>query len=119
MTGCSARPAVTGLGPSITRSHVASRPPHAPPHPVKNDPVRGATVSVTPVPESYDSAQTPGHTMSPGELVTDPLPVPCFVTVSACGPEQLPTQAPAAAAVSTYWPITHMLPSARSRAASK
>ena len=52
MTDCSAKPALTLRGWSMSTSHVVPTPPHAPPQPVKNDPAAGVAVNVTPVPAS-------------------------------------------------------------------
>jgi hypothetical protein len=49
--------------------------------PVKVEPVEGVAVSVTIIPWSYDSLQSPPQSIPAGLLVTPPEPLPPFVTV--------------------------------------
>ncbi len=54
-------------------------PEHPPPdQPVKIDPEDAEAVSVTTVPESYDSLQSVPQLIPDGELVVLPLPLPDF-----------------------------------------
>ena len=54
----------------------------APLQPAKVEPAAGVAVSVTLAPASKSSAQVVPQLMLPALLVTVPLPVPAFVTVS-------------------------------------
>ncbi|HBP88579.1 MAG TPA: hypothetical protein DD706_12870, partial [Nitrospiraceae bacterium] len=50
--------------------------------PPKVEPAVATAISVTEVPLAYSWVQSFPQEMPPGVLVTDPLPVPAFVTVS-------------------------------------
>src|SRR5438093_10969559 len=62
---------------------VPVQPP--PLQPLKVDPAAGVAVSVTAVPLGQLAAELVPHVIPAGVLVTIPLPVPAFVTVSANG----------------------------------
>ena len=57
-------------------------PAQLPPHPEKTDPSAGVAVSVTAVPGRNEPEHVSPHTITPGELVTRPRPVPVRTTVS-------------------------------------
>src|SRR6267142_1949453 len=58
-------------------------PAQLPLQPVKAEPIAGAAVKVTTVPEVKEVKQVEGQEMPAGALVTVPLPAPAVVTVSA------------------------------------
>jgi hypothetical protein len=64
----------------VTHVPVPEQPP--PLHPEKSESPPGDAVRVTEVPLIKDAEQVPPQLMPLGELVTVPLPVPAFVTVS-------------------------------------
>src|SRR6266498_3993136 len=68
--------ATTLAGPTSVTSQVACVPVHAPPQPVKTEPVAAAAVSVTLVFEGTVSAQLAPQLTPAGLLVTTPAPVP-------------------------------------------
>jgi hypothetical protein len=70
--------------------HVIELPVHAPVQPANQLPTLGAAVSVTCVPATSDALQLPvwgpvvaPHEMPAGDVVTEPLPMPLVVTLSA------------------------------------
>ena len=75
--------AVTAVAPEIVtvQAAVPEQPP--PLQPPKVDPESGMAVNVTAVPLAKFVVQFAPHAMPAGVLVTVPLPVPAFVTVSA------------------------------------
>ena len=54
----------------------------APLQPVNVEPASGVAVNVTIVPDVNEAEQVAPQSIPAGELVTDPAPVPVFVTVS-------------------------------------
>jgi hypothetical protein len=64
----------------VTRQELV--PVQAPPHPEKDELVPAAAVSVTTVPDRYDSEQSVPQLIPAGEDVTVPAPVPAFATLS-------------------------------------
>jgi hypothetical protein len=62
--------------------HVAALPVQSPDQPLNAEPAAGAAVSVTLVPETKALEQVVPQSIPAGELVTVPVPVPLFVTVS-------------------------------------
>jgi hypothetical protein len=59
-------------------------PVQLPDQPAKFESLAGVAVSVTEVPGSYWAEHVEPQLIPAGELVTEPLPVPVFVTVSVC-----------------------------------
>jgi hypothetical protein len=59
-------------------------PLQSPLQPVKVEPPVGVAVSVTLVGELNEAEQVPPQLIPDGELVTPPVPLPAFVTVSVC-----------------------------------
>ena len=74
--------AVTFLAPFIVKVHwipfVESQPAQA----LKKDPIAGVAVNVTGSPATNVSEQYDPQLIPPGELLTVPIPVPSFATVS-------------------------------------
>ena len=56
-------------------------PEHAPDQPVKVELASAVAVSVTEAPEAYDAEQVDPQLIPAGEDVTEPVPVPPFVTL--------------------------------------
>jgi hypothetical protein len=77
-----AKVAVTVGSPLMVSVQVALVPEQAPPQPVKLEPASGAAVSVTLVPSLKDAEQVAPQVIPPGLLVTVPVPLPAFETVS-------------------------------------
>src|SRR5687768_785342 len=75
--------AVTVVAAVIVTTHVVFTPLQPPPvQPLKTDPVAGAAVRVTIVPESYSLHPAP-HAVPVGAGVTVPVPVPLVTSVSS------------------------------------
>jgi hypothetical protein len=76
--------AVTDLAALIVTTQLPV-PLHAPLQPVKVEVPSGAAVNVTSVPASKSALQVAPQSIPRGEELTDPPPVPVFVTLRACG----------------------------------
>ena len=77
--------AVADFAPFIVTVHVVEAPAHAPLQPVKLEPVAATAVSVTLAPSAKVVWQVAPQSMPAGPLVTTPLPLPDFSTLSARG----------------------------------
>jgi hypothetical protein len=77
----SVKVAVTDLAASIDKMQLP-RPVHAPDQPVNNEPIDARGVSAIPVPKSKASLQVAGQEIPPGNLTTEPDPVPARATES-------------------------------------
>ena len=75
--------AVTDCAAVIETEQMLEVPLHAPPHPVKVEPLAAMARTLTVVPEVKLAVQVAPQLMPVGELVTVPLPVPDFVTLKA------------------------------------
>lgn len=74
--------AVTAVLPDSVVAH-GPVPEHPPPdQPLNTDPASGVAVRTTSVPSSYVAEHVAPQLMPPGPLVTDPPPVPAFVTAN-------------------------------------
>ena len=89
--GVVAKLAVTFWDALIVTVQVEADPLHAPPQPVKLEPLKGAAVSVTLEPDAKLAVQVAPQAKPAGVLETPPVPVPALLTVTAkvCGATKL------------------------------
>src|SRR5947207_9090605 len=78
----SANCATAVFAASTVTVHVPA-PEHGPDQPRNTEPFAATALSTTLVPSTYVPEHVAPHEIEPGALVTAPLPVPCFATVSA------------------------------------